>query len=321
MKADFKVLLAAVLVLVGLAAVFVLVDKSSKTKANVNENFKAKTNADYGENGYGENGFGKNGFGGNEYGENVETYPTTKAGENFAQGGAGTAVATKIIPFDPNTCSAEQLRSIGLSDYSVRAILKYRARGGVYSSPEDFARVPGLTQGLYKRLKPYIRIADDFRPASELVSSKASKYKSSGNVEAKDYPKKMGAGERISLNDADSLTLRRVPGIGPYYAAKIIDLRNRYGGFVSLEQLADIRGLDEECFQYFFIADGGITKININRAGFERLSAHPYIGYRRARKIMDYRRLKGKISSLQQLSLLEGFSEKERARLEPYIEY
>lgn len=309
MKADVKVLLAAVLVFVGLAAVFVLVDKGSKT--NVKENFKAKTNAGYDENEYGENGLG----------EDVETYQTTKAGENFAQGGDEGLVATKIIPFDPNTCSEEQLRAAGLSDYSVRATLKYRARGGVYSSPEDFARVPGLTQGLYKRLKPYIRIADDFRPAAELVAAKGNKYKSGDRGGETNYPKKIEAGERISLNDADSLALRRVPGIGPYYAAKIIDLRNRYGGFVSLDQLADIRGLDEECFQYFFIADGGITKININRAEFERLSAHPYIGYRRARKIMDYRRLKGKITSLQQLSLLEGFSDKERARLEPYIEY
>ncbi len=226
----------------------------------------------------------------------------------------------RLQPFDPNTADEEILRNVGLSDFSIRCIFSYRAKGGVWSSAEDFARVPGLTKGVYKKLLPYIRIADDFRPAAEMVET--GKYKRN-NVQRDTvlYPVKIKSNERISLNDADTNELKKVPGIGSYYANRIVDLRNRYGGFVSLSQLNDIHGLSDECYQYLTIPDGDVKKINVNTADFETMRQHPYIGYNRARQISDYRRLKGKISSLEQLSLLPGFSEEERKRLVPYIEY
>lgn len=221
--------------------------------------------------------------------------------------------------FDPNTADSTTLLSLGLSPYMVRSVYRYRAKGGIFRTPEDVARIPGMTQKQYRELLPYVHISDDYRPATELVGDRH--FQHSPSESAEQYPKKIGQNERLSVNSADTTQLRQVPGIGSYYARKIVDLRRRLGGFVSLSQLLQIEGFPESALQYLTIPDGGITRLNINRATFRQLSTHPYIGYERTKQIFEYRRLKGKITSLHQLTLLPGFTEKEIEQMEPYIEY
>ena len=72
--------------------------------------------------------------------------------------------------FDPNTADSTDLLRLGLSPWSVRSIYRYRAKGGVYRRPNDFARVYGLTQKQYRELAPYIRISDDYQPAEALYT-------------------------------------------------------------------------------------------------------------------------------------------------------
>src|SRR3712207_2398606 len=68
-------------------------------------------------------------------------------------------VEPELQYFDPNTADSTTLLSLGLPAYIVRSIYKYRYMGGVYSTAEDFARIPGLTQKQYRLLKPYIKIS------------------------------------------------------------------------------------------------------------------------------------------------------------------
>lgn len=56
------------------------------------------------------------------------------------------------------------------------------------------------------------------------------------------YQKKIKAGEHIVLNTADTTALKTVPGIGSYYARKIIAYGQRLGGYVSVDQLDEIEG-------------------------------------------------------------------------------
>ena len=64
-----------------------------------------------------------------------------------------------------------------------------------------------------------------------------------------------------------------------------------------------------------------MSKININKATLNELKQHPYISFFQARAIQDYRRLKGAIKNLDELSLLKDFPPQAIQRLQPYIEY
>ena len=226
----------------------------------------------------------------------------------------------RLFPFDPNTADSTQLLSLGLQPFQVRNVYRYRAHGGIYRKPEDFARVYGLTAGEYQRLKPYIRIGQDYRPAKELAEVKRVEAKPFG-LDSVIYPEKIAQGERIVLNTADSAALRSVPGIGVHFAHQIISYGRRLGGYVSVDQLDEIDYFPTEAKQYFTISQPVTRRLNVNKLSLSQLRQHPYIGFRQAKTIVDYRRLHGRISSLSQLSLSPDFTPEVIRRLEPYVEY
>ena len=56
------------------------------------------------------------------------------------------------------------------------------------------------------------------------------------------YPHKLRANEHIEINGADTTLLMKIPGIGSYYASRIVRYRERLGGFASAQQLEEIDG-------------------------------------------------------------------------------
>lgn len=222
----------------------------------------------------------------------------------------------ELFPFDPNTADSTQLLRLGLHPWQVRNIYKYRAKGGIYRQPSDFARLYGLTQQQYKALLPYIHISDDFRPASELVGERETYVR-----DTLKYPIKINEGEHVNLNIADTMMLRKVPGIGSSWARAIVNYRQRLGGFYSVEQLKELEDFPEDAIAYFTVDVATIQKININQLTLNQLRRHPYINFYQARAICDYRRLNGPLKSLQQLRLNKDFSPEAIRRLEPYVAY
>jgi len=53
------------------------------------------------------------------------------------------------------------------------------------------------------------------------------------------------ADERVNVNTADISELQRLPGVGPAIAQRIIDFRERYGSFVSAQDLLNVSGIGE----------------------------------------------------------------------------
>ena len=218
--------------------------------------------------------------------------------------------------FDPNTADSTQLLLLGLQPYLVKNIYRYRARGGVYRQPSDFARLYGLTQKQYHELDPYIRISPDYRPAAELVADSTPAPRDTTL-----YPLKLQAGERISLNTADSTALRKIPGVGHYYARQIERRRRQLGGFASADQLSEIDGLPEEVREYVEVDASEVKRMNVNQLTLNELKRHPYINFYQARAICDYRRLRGPLSSIDDLRLMKEFTDDDLRRLAPYIEF
>lgn len=228
----------------------------------------------------------------------------------------GPTRQVRLFPFDPNTADSTQLLQLGLQRWQVRNIYRYRRAGGIYRRPQDFARLYGLTAGQYRQLEPYIRISADYQPASRLVEPEKPYVRDTLR-----YPVKIEQGQHVVLNTADTAQLRRVPGIGTYFANEIVNHGRFLGGYVSVDQLDEIPDFPQEAKQYFVISSPNPRRLNVNRLSLNELKRHPYINYYQAKAIVDYRRLHGRIENLRQLSLSKDFPPDAIRRLEPYIEY
>ena len=216
--------------------------------------------------------------------------------------------------FDPNTADSTELLRLGLHYWQVRNIYKYRAAGGVYRRPADFARLYGLTRKQYRELEPYIHISSDYAPAAGLFAEERHERRDTTHR----YPTKLKVGELLDLNLSDTTALQRVPGIGPYFAGRIVRYRQRLGGFYSARQLKEIEAFPEEAI-FFFRTSNNIHKINVNMLKLNELKRHPYINYYQAKAIIDYRRLRGPLHSLDELRLLKDFTAEDIARLQHYV--
>ena len=224
--------------------------------------------------------------------------------------------SARLFDFDPNTADSSQLLALGLRPWQVRNIYKYRAKGGVYRQPNDFARLYGLTRKDFLRLLPHIKISSDYLPASTLAESSPA-----FTQDTLKYPRKIQPLERVDLNKADTTQLRHVPGIGSYFARQIVNYRRHLGGFHSIQQLREIEDFPEKSLSYFILPDDDVARLDINTATLSQLSRHPYITYTQARDIVDYRRLRGPIHTLDDLRLLKSFTPQALRRVEPYLKF
>ncbi|GAB2628213.1 ComEA family DNA-binding protein [Belliella aquatica] len=130
---------------------------------------------------------------------------------------------------------------------------------------------------------------------------------------------------KISFDEADSIVLQIVPGIGSATAGRIIKFRDAIGGMHSSEQLLDVYGMSpevmERVFEYFEFTPGIKAKININTADIQTLAAHPYINYGSAKVIVAYRDQHGPYSVADDLLKVRIFSQEWIDRIKPYLTY
>lgn len=225
------------------------------------------------------------------------------------------------FPFDPNTADSTELLALGLEPWQVRNIYKYRAKGGVFRKKEDFGRVYGLTNRQYRDLAPLIRIGSDYQPYTSRGYQNVPYGEAPDSVPGRRFPAKLRQGERIDLNDADTVLLLKVPGIGPYFARQIVHNRKMLGGFYSVRQLLEIQDMPEEALPYFEVNPAKVHRLNVNKLSLVELRRHPYINYYQAKAIVDYRRLYGEIHDMGQLKLMKYFTPDDFERLRHYIEY
>jgi DNA uptake protein ComE-like DNA-binding protein len=135
------------------------------------------------------------------------------------------------------------------------------------------------------------------------------------------YQQKIKPGEHIDLNTADTTMLKMVPGIGSYFARKVVQYGERLGGYVSVDQLDEIEGFPLDSKEYLVIENPSPRKLDVNRLSLNELKKHPYINFYQAREITNYRRLHGPLKSLSDLRLSKDFPPEAIARLEPYVEF
>ena len=219
------------------------------------------------------------------------------------------------FPFDPNSADSLDFRRLGLPGWMARNITRYRERGGRFRRPEDFRKIYGLTDEQYAALEPYIRIApqDTARPTPPRI------YTAQAERDTLARPYKYPIGTVIELNRADTVELKKIPGIGSGIARLITSYRQRLGGFYALEQLREI-DLDPELLRPWLRIDTtAIRRLNLNRVSIDRLRRHPYFNFYQAKAIVEWRKKHGPLRNLKVFALYEEFTAADFERMRHYV--
>ncbi|MGN7986895.1 ComEA family DNA-binding protein [Pedobacter sp. 22226] len=219
----------------------------------------------------------------------------------------------KLFNFDPNTLNADGWQTLGLSPKQAKAIINYTSKGGKFFKPEDLQKMYTISPEMYKKILPYVKIADQ-----DVNTSK--KY---FPFEKKEYVKK--APVIVDINQADSAKLDEIKGIGAAFAKRIIKYRERLGGFYKKEQLMEVYGLDSvkyaEIKDQISISSVPLKTININTAVFDDLKRNPYLSYKQINAIIQYRKQHGNYSNVADLKKIAILNQQVIDKIAPYISF
>lgn len=160
--------------------------------------------------------------------------------------------------FNPNTATLDELMRLGFSEKQANSIINYRDKGGRFARKSDFAKSFVVADSVYKRLEPYI-----------------------------DIP-------LLDINLADSAAFDALPGIGGFFAGRMVKYREELGGYSCSEQLMEIWKFDSLRFNglkdLIFCSEPS-SPLDLWGADEETLRAHPHIRNRHtARSIVLYRK-------------------------------
>ena len=83
---------------------------------------------------------------------------TGKTG-NVSSDSASSGSSSSGDRIDINTAGAEELTKIpGIGEAKSTAIVNYRNEHGRFQKPEDLMQIPGIKEGIFNRIKDYIRV-------------------------------------------------------------------------------------------------------------------------------------------------------------------
>jgi DNA uptake protein ComE-like DNA-binding protein len=129
----------------------------------------------------------------------------------------------------------------------------------------------------------------------------------------------------VEINTSDSITLIKLPGIGPVLSARIIKFRRLLGGFARVEQLKEVYGLPSETYEMIkdrvYADSSQISRININSATFKEIIRLPYLEKYEVTSILKYRELKGRINNIGDLIDNKLLTTEKARKVNPYLKY
>ena len=222
----------------------------------------------------------------------------------------------ELFYFDPNTISTNTWKKLGLREKTIQTIQNYLSKGGHFKRPEDLQRIYGLHQDEYERLAPFIKI--------ELTNElkKTGDFSNTKNEAPKEKPF-TSRYSVVDINTADTTAFIALPGIGSKLAARIVNFRDKLGGFYSINQVGETFGLPDSTFQkikqYLKLENSLIRRININTATVDELKAHPYIKWSIANPIVAYRNEHGPFSKVEDIKKVMAITEEIYNKIASYI--
>ncbi|HMZ94052.1 MAG TPA: helix-hairpin-helix domain-containing protein, partial [Chitinophagales bacterium] len=195
-------------------------------------------------------------------------------------------ISDEYTKIEINSSTAEDFQRLkGIGKVFAERIVKYRDKIGGFSSLEQLKEVYGIHDTVYQKFKSNIYV----KPVSkkQIIITKRI----------------------IEINSASQDDFESLNGIGKVFAQRIIQFREKLGGFYSKEQLKDVYGIHDTVYQkikeQIKITPVQFTrKINVNTATYEELTSNPYLFSTVAKQIIGYRTKVKPFNSIEDLQKL-----------------
>lgn len=220
----------------------------------------------------------------------------------------------ELKSFDPNKATEDELLGLGLDVKTVKVLLKYREKGGRFRTKEDLRKVYNLSDIDFLRISSYVQIPENQTITKGYLESTPNNeaLKKGGNTV--EVP--------VDLNRATVEELVQLRGIGRTFALRIIEHRERLGGFTSLNQLKEVYGLPDSTLHsitpFLRLISSPHRKIKINTATIEDFT-HPYLIRKQAEVIIRYRVNHGAFRNMEDVKKVGVLSDNVAEKLKPYI--
>lgn len=223
----------------------------------------------------------------------------------------------ELFDFDPNTLDADGWKRLGVRGKTIKTIQNFLAKGFKFKKPEDIRKVYGLRRGDAERLIPYIHISQ-----KEAFTNRS--FANTGNTpRAPDSVREIKRRQIIDINTADTSAFISLPGIGSKLAARIINFRQKLGGFSSVTQLGETYGIADSTFQAIKprlqCNNPALKTININTADIDELRIHPYLRWNIANAIVNYRQQHGDYKSIEDIKKIDIITDELYNKISPYL--
>jgi competence ComEA-like helix-hairpin-helix protein len=219
-----------------------------------------------------------------------------------------------IYPFNPNFITDFKGYKLGMSVAEIDRLLEFRKQNKFVNSAAEFQAVTKVSDSLLKAISPYFKFPD-------WVTNKKSSFKSFDKKEFQ-KPEKIVV---LNINDASKEDLMKVYGIGDKISDRILTEKQKYGAFVSMEQMDDIWGLSPEVIEklkasFTVKSAANAKKIAINNASVKELTQFPFFRYQLAKDIVIYRTMNGDLK-IEDLPKIKGFPVDKIKIIALYLEF
>jgi DNA uptake protein ComE-like DNA-binding protein len=193
-------------------------------------------------------------------------------------------------------------------------LLAYRKQNKFVNSAEEFQAVTKVSDSLLNVISPYFKFPDWVK------NNKNNSQEFAKNDFSK--PEKIIV---LDINQATKEDLMKVYGIGDKISDRILEQKEKFGAFVSMEQMIDIWGLSPEVIDklkssFVVKSTSNSKRININNASVKELAAFPFFRYQLAKDIVIYRTMNGDIA-IDDLSKIKGFPVEKIKIIALYLEF
>ena len=115
-------------------------------------------------------------------------------------------------------------------------------------------------------------------------------------------------------------------GIGEKISEIVLQEKEKFGAFASIEQLQYVWGVSPEAYQdiqkkFFIGPNPSVKKIDINNLSIKELSKFPYFDYNLARQIVIYRSANDDIKNIEDLTKIKGMPNEKIKIIALYLEF